>query len=79
MGVECYWETVKCLFRGMKSELRFKFRHMADVSHRVLRHVAGLFRLPLQHLELLRDGIGAEIEVGCVPGRNTGSQDDRLR
>jgi hypothetical protein len=39
MGVECNWSDVKCRFGGMKSEQRFKFRHMVDVSIRVLAHV----------------------------------------
>jgi hypothetical protein len=63
IGVECYWETVKCRFCGVKSELRFKFRHKQSVSDRVLRRVGGLAGLALQELELPRNGIGPEIKV----------------
>lgn len=67
MGVKCCWAITKCLFGGTKSERRFKFRHMQDVSSRAL-----------QGLQLFSHGIGPEVEVGSVPGRNAGAQDDGL-
>ena len=69
--MECYCGTLKCRFHGMKSEPRFKFRHMADVSIRALRHVSSLCAgqalargiLALQDLELPGHRVSPKVEV----------------
>jgi hypothetical protein len=67
MGLKCRWGTAKCRFGGTKLEQRFNCRRATNVSSRAL-----------QRLELLGHGIGPEVEMGSVPGRNAVAKDDGL-
>ena len=78
MGAECYCGTLKCLFGGTKSEQRFKFRHRFGVSNRALGGVLPGTDLLLEGFELAGHGLGAQIEMRAVPGRNARSQNDGL-
>src|SRR5688572_7152234 len=79
LGAECSSAFLNSLFGGMKSGRRFNSRHRLDVSVRALGRVLQLWGCPLQRLQFPSHLIGPEIEVGAVPGRNAGPQDDRLR
>ena len=78
MGAECYCGTLKCLIGGMKSEQRFNFRHTPDVSICSLGGVLPGTELAFQRLERPGHGLRAQIEVGAVPGGNTGPENDGL-
>ena len=71
MGAECYWRDLNCCFTGTKTEQWFKCRHTFDVSDRALTAF-------LEGIQLPGHRVGPEIEMGAVPSRNAGSQNDRL-